>query len=810
VALLRDAVRRSVSLANPDQWLIRAFGAQETDAGVYVDENAALSSSAIWAGIRLISESLSTVPLHVFQMQADGQRRVVRDHPVDPLLYTSPNPEMTAQEWRSQMMAALILSGNGYSEIVRDRGGRIRQIWPLSWYRVELERAQDQSLYYEIQTVGLDDVNDRVVAARLPADQVLHLRAFNSRGLLGDSMVQRLKQTIGITIATEKFGASFYGAGTQLSGVLTHPGSLSEGAQKRLRDSWNSRHQGLSRAHRIAILEEGMKWEPISVPPEASQFLQTREFQIQEAARALNLPPHLLRDLSRATFSNVEQQAIDFVVNSLRPWAVILEQRMQLSLLTEAERRAGFYIRHNLEGLLRGDIKTRYESYAIGRNWGWLSANDVRELEDLNPIEAGDVYLQPLNMVEAGSAPDVGVAESQEPDTVARALKQMRGIVQPVEDRQTDFPTQGDDETVSLSNSRYELPPLDYVNRIREEYPEIWGRGGNVEGNRSDRILREIREDGIPADQLTPTQVDKIREREAWSARHFEDFQLPGVVAQLKWHMVGSRGFDHMRETIDAAIERLEGDARQWRSARNEVERRSLQQRQRLANSFRPLIRDAWQTIVKGEARAIRSQVEREFRDVSGFASWVEGFYGPEFVDRIINAVGPIVRSYQEQVAYSAQEEIGGDDPWPMLQNFVEAYLTAMASRYAGYSQKQLIDLLGRVDPDEAAAELLAMAEHWEENRADDSTTEETTRASQAILRAAYATLGVVALRWVADADPCPFCQRVSGTVVTIAEPFAGEGVDIEGEDGAQMRITQTIKHPPLHRGCECQMIASS
>jgi len=787
---------------------MRAFGAADTDAGVYVDEDAALSSSAIWAGIRLISESLSTVPLHVYRMGEDGQRRVMREHPVDPLLYSAPNPEMTAQEWRSQMMAALILSGNGYSEIVRDRGGRIRQLWPLSWYRVELERAQDETLYYEIQTVGLDDVNDRVVAARLPSDRVLHLRSFNARGLLGDSMVQRLKQTIGITIATEKFGANFYGQGTQLSGVLSHPGSLSEGAQKRLRDSWNSRYQGVSQSHRVAILEEGMKWDPISVPPEASQFLQTREFQIQEAARALNLPPHMLRDLSRATFSNVEQQAIEFVVHSLRPWAVILEQRMQLSLLTEAERRSGYYIRHNLEGLLRGDIKTRYESYAIGRNWGWLSANDVRELEDLNPIESGDVYLQPLNMVEAGMAPEVGVAESTEPDTGLRLIRSRPAAIS--EQRQTDFPTQGDDETVTLSNSQYTLPPLEYVNRIREEYPEIWGRGGNVEGNRSDRILREIREDNTPAGELTPTQVDKIREREAWSARHFEDFRLNGVVAQLKWHTVGSRGFDHMREVVNEAIERLERERSVWPSAKNAVQRRSLQARQRLANTFRPLLREAFQTIAKGEARAIRSAVEREFRGVDSFRAWVEGQYGPQFAERIVSVVGPIVRSYQEQVSYSAEQEVGGEDPWPLMQNWVEAYLAAMASRYAGYSQHQLIALLDRVDPDQAADDLLKLAEHWEESRADDATREEITRAGQGILRTAYATLGVAALRWVADADPCDFCAQVNGTVVTIAEPFASDGLELEGGEGQQLRITQTIRHPPLHKGCECQMIASS
>jgi HK97 family phage portal protein len=763
-----------------------------------VDESATLSSSAFWAGVRLISESLSTVPLHVYQMQANGERRVVREHPVDDLIYSSPNPEMTAQEWRSQMMAVLILTGNAYNEIVRDRGGRIRQLWPLSWYRVELKRAQDDSLYYQISTTGLDDVTDRQTVAILPSEQVLHLRGFNTRGLLGESMVTKLRETIGISLATESFGASFYGSGTTLSGVLQHPGELSEAAQKRLKLSWDSRHSGLSKSHRIAILEEGMKFTPISVPPEAAQFLETRQFQVQEAARALRLPPHMLGDLSRATFSNVEQQAIEFVTHSLRPWASILEQRMQLSLLTPAERAQGYYIRHNLEGLLRGDIKARYDAYAIGRQWGWLSVDDVRALEDLNPIEGGDVYLQPMNMVPAGSAGMVPLSEAEESDTV-RALR--------TEMRQTNFPSAGDDQTISLANSQYDLPPLNFVERIREDYPEIWGRGGNVEGNRSDRILREIRENSIPADQLTETQREKIREREAWSARHFEDFQLAGVVAQLKWHMVGSRGFGHMRDTINEAIERLERSAE--RATRTvdlrEHTQRSADQRRKMRDVYQPLLMDAAQSLIKGEVRALRKAINDELRGASSMTAWVNRQYGPQMQERVARVLGPVIRAYQQQVAVMAGTEMGGDPG--DLASWINSYIDMLARRYVGYNKTQLLRVIENMNPDELAESLEKLAEKWEADRAQDVADEEAVRAGSAILRAAYAALGVAAVRWVADSDPCDFCMQMAGTVVTTVEPFAGSGTAIETSTGELMQMKQTIMNPPLHRGCQCEIV---
>jgi HK97 family phage portal protein len=664
VGILESVFRSTSTLASPDRWLLRAFGAGPTNSGVHVDESTTLSSSAFWAGVRLISESLSTVPLHVYRMTEDGQRRVERDHPVDQLIYTAPNPEMTAQEWRSQMLAGMILAGNAYNELVRDRGGRIRQIWPLSWYRVELKRGGDSELYYQVSTTGLDDVTDRPTVAILPSAQVLHLRGFNVRGLLGESMVTKLRETIGITLATEAFGAAFFGSGTTLAGVLEHPGSLSEDAQKRLRDSWQQRYSGLSRSHRVAILEEGMKFNPISVPPEAAQFLETRQFQVQEAARALRLPPHMLGDLSRATFSNVEQQAIEFVTHSLRPWAAIIEQRMQLSLLTEAERAQGYYIRHNLEGLLRGDIKARYDAYAVGRQWGWLSVDDVRALEDLNPIEDGDIYLQPMNMVQAGTSL-VPLAEAEEPDTV-RALE--------------------------------------------------------------------------------------------------------------------SRTMD-MREHTQRAAD----------------------VRRKMRDVYRPLLRDAMQTIVKGEVRAIRKAIDDELRGASSLEQWIRTYYGPQFLERVIKVLGPVIRAYQEQVALAASQEVGSD-PGDLLP-FIQAYIASFARRYAGYNRMQLLRLIERMNPDQLAAAAEDMLDQWEQNRAEEVASEETVRAGSAILRAAWARMGVQAIRWVADSDPCDFCAELAGTVVTVVQPFAGSGTELLTSGGETLQITQTIMNPPLHRGCQCELV---
>lgn len=390
MSLIGDLFESRTSLANPDRWFLRWLRGDETESGVEVTHETALSSTAIFAGVRLLSEALGTVPFNVYRLGESARTREVdREHPVHRVLHDEFNPELTAAEGRSILLANAIFTGNGYAEIQRDGAGRVRALWPLWPHRVKPTRTPSGALVYVVRPPDAPNVV-------LDSDDVFHIRGFALGGLVGLDTVATMRESIGLTLAAEKFGSTFFGRGASPTGVLKHPATLSPTALETLRQSWRG---GLSDAHRIRILEEGMSFEALSVPPEAAQFLETRRFQILEVARLLNMPPHLLRDLERATFSNIEAQGIEFVRYTLRPWAVLIEQRAN-RMLPESDRRT-HYTKHVLEGLLRGDMKTRFESYAIGRNWGWLSANDVLELEDRNPIPDGDMYLVPSNMMPA-------------------------------------------------------------------------------------------------------------------------------------------------------------------------------------------------------------------------------------------------------------------------------------------------------------------------------------------------------------------------------------------------------------------------
>ncbi len=236
--------------------------------------------------------------------------------------------------------------------------------------------------------------------AVLRKEQVLHVAGPGWDGLVGKSVIALARESIGLGMAAEQFGASFFGNGAHMAGVLEHPGNLTEEAAERLRKQWRELYSGLSNAHRIAVLEEGMKYQRIGIPPEDAQFLQTREFQVEEVARWFNLPPHMLKDLRRSTFSNIEHQALEFVKYSLLPWLRRFEQAIKARLLA-GEDEQDLYAEFSIEGLLRGDIESRYRAYATARQWGWFSANDVRRMENMDPIEGGDVYLVPMNMVPA-------------------------------------------------------------------------------------------------------------------------------------------------------------------------------------------------------------------------------------------------------------------------------------------------------------------------------------------------------------------------------------------------------------------------
>lgn len=371
-------------------------------AGVRVDPDSALQSTAVFGCVRILAETISSLPLILYERNERGKQRA-NNHPLYSILHDLPNPEMTSQNMREALIGHVALRGNCFAEIERSNDGQVLNLWPLRPDRMEDIKRVNGRLVYSYRmpdTVG-GELKD------LDMSLVMHVRGFGSNGIIGYSPIQLARNAIGLGMATEEFGSRFFSNGARPTGILEHPGQLSDKAYDRLKSSFEGRHTGLENAHRLAILEEGLKYTQIGIPPEDAQFLETRKFQVSEIARIFRIPPHMLADLDRATFSNIEHMSIEFVTFSLMPWLVRWEQEIKRSLLTPAERQR-YFAEHLVSGLLRGDLQSRYQAYAMGRQNGWLSANDIREMENMNPVEGGGVYLVPLNMVPAdqvGSQP---------------------------------------------------------------------------------------------------------------------------------------------------------------------------------------------------------------------------------------------------------------------------------------------------------------------------------------------------------------------------------------------------------------------
>lgn len=367
--------------------------------GIMVTEQSALSFSAVFAAVKILGESVSSLPLFLYRRLPGGGKEVAREHTLFPILHDLPNPEMTVCEFLELMMMYVLLWGNAYAEIERNAIGDVVALWPIHPARVRPRRLKPSApLTFDV-TLPLGA--GRVTLSR---SQVFHVRAFALDGVEGISPIRFHREAIALGIAAEQFGARFFGQGMQAGGVMEHPKTLSDEAHQRLKTSIRERQSGLEHAHRILILEEGMKFNKLSIPPDDAQWLQTRKHQILEVARIFNLQPHKLKDLDRATFSNIEEQNIDYVTDSLSPWLVRLEKVIARDLLTTAER-ADVFAQFKLEGLLRGKTTERFSAYAQARQWGWMSVNNILDLENRNPIgPAGDIFLSPMNMLSAEQA----------------------------------------------------------------------------------------------------------------------------------------------------------------------------------------------------------------------------------------------------------------------------------------------------------------------------------------------------------------------------------------------------------------------
>ncbi|NUT96737.1 MAG: phage portal protein [Saccharothrix sp.] len=427
-SVARASIGSSSGLATPEKWVEDWFtGGGPAASGVHVNEDTALTYGPFFAGVRVIAEDLGSLPLPLYERLARGKRRAT-SHPLYALLHDAANPLMGAMAFRETLQGHALTWGGGLANIVRNGAGEITELWPLRPDRTIPEVRRTAPGKISLSYRYADQVNG--IYARLLPDEVLHIAGLGFDGIRGYSVVHLAKQAIGLGLATEKYGSAFFGNGSRPGGVLTHPGTLSKGARERMAADWENLHRGLDRAQRVAILEEGVNWQQIGIPPEDAQFLETRKLQVTEMARWLRLPPHKIGDLERATFSNIEELQLDYVASALRSWLVRWEQAITLRLLLPSER-GRYFAEHLVDGLLRGNTMARYQAYAIGRNWGWLSADDIREKENLNPLPdgRGETYLVPLNMVPAPTpeqADDTAPAGGGQ-EQAARRARLLRG-----------------------------------------------------------------------------------------------------------------------------------------------------------------------------------------------------------------------------------------------------------------------------------------------------------------------------------------------------------------------------------------------
>ena len=421
-----------------------------TTSGKTVTERTAMQMTAVYSCVRILAEAVAGLPLHLYKYTENGGKEKAIDHPLYRLLHDEPNPEMSSFVFRETLMTHLLLWGNAYAQVIRNGKNEVIALYPLMPNKMSVDRDSNGQLYYSYYRGADEAIRDTQNTVILKPSDVLHIPGLGFDGLVGYSPIAMAKNAIGMAIACEEFGAKFFANGAAPSGVLEHPGTIKD--PSRVRDAWQSQFGGSSNSGKVAVLEEGMKYTPISISPEQAQFLETRKFQINEIARIFRVPPHMVGDLEKSSFSNIEQQSLEFVKYTLDPWVIRWEQSIQRALLSHDEK-AVYFAKFNLEGLLRGDYESRMNGYAIGRQNGWMSANDIRELENLDRIpaeEGGDLYLINGNMLPMR---DAGAFANTTPNNSGKEENPDEEVLE-VEEPGTDGNDAGGEDTVSERNNR--------------------------------------------------------------------------------------------------------------------------------------------------------------------------------------------------------------------------------------------------------------------------------------------------------------------------------------------------------------------
>ncbi len=388
------------TLADPSDELIDSLVGPQSASGKVVTPDSALRVAAVYACVRVLSETLAALPFNLYRKIDKKNREVAGAHPLQSILHSLPNEEMTSIDFRTQLMASLLLRGNAYSEVERDGAGRVRGVWPVNPDKVMVARSKKtKKLVFEVHDNDIRTIRN---------DRMWRVAGLSTNGIIGLSPVSQMRESIGMSLALEEHGARMFRNRAKPGGVLQHPGTLKQEARKNLENSWNSAYRGVGNSHKVAVLQEGMEWKQIGMSSEDAQFLESRKYQRSEIASIFGVPPHMIADLEKATFSNIEHQSIQFVVYSLLPWIKRIEQSIYRDLLSPRER-GEYYAEHSVEGLLRGDSKARAEFYNSLFNAGSISINDIRRLENMNSIEGGDQHWLQLSMAPISQSRDSNV-----------------------------------------------------------------------------------------------------------------------------------------------------------------------------------------------------------------------------------------------------------------------------------------------------------------------------------------------------------------------------------------------------------------
>lgn len=656
---------RSHSLENPStslaDWAGWEFGAHFTDSDEAVTPETALTVPAMLGVVQRMSRVIYNLPVKIHRRAEDGSRDTVEDDPRGELLSRrgSANPELRAWRLRDMHVAHILLWGNAYAEVVRNGAGRATALWPIGPWRVKPERRNGRLVYRVTLPGGGQETFDQ--------DDIIHVPGLGWDGLQGRSVISYIRQSLGLSIAAERFGSRFFGAGARPSASVTHPEQLSPEAQEKLRRTFESVYSGRDNHHRIVMLDEGMQWESIGVPPEDAQFLETRRLQVEDVARATGFPPHMLGLETPRSGANLEEQNREFVTYVLSPWLTPFEAEWRAKLFPGEE----LWAEHDLEGLLEGNSEARTNALRERLVTGAITLNEWRRIENRPPYppDIGDVPL-----IQGGM---VTVEEQVQGQPEIGAPDEGTGVEENAERSQATAPP------------RWERRDSDALMRVREAFRETFRAA-------SQRMVR--------------VEVDRIR------------------------RMVG--GFAD------------NGDAERF-----------------------------------GDA--------------------IMEFY-EEHRERVRDEFLPVIRSYAEANVAVVERVFGGSrDLDPQLEDMVAEYAEDMGTRWVSRNRSIILRRLNEDETEEAVRAIEEALDRWEEDRADFVANEEVVRSQGAVTREAFKAANVDVLQWNTDPDPCPLCDAMGGTRVSIARSFLGAG-DAVSAAGETFQAPSTISHPPLHDGCNC------